>query len=186
LHYCSLGFVFTTTPWFFDCVQIAFAQYEINNNGHHIGIRETHGLNMDWASHKEFHETVGTYLTAGGDLTGVTLNSTTAAERRPDISQATVYDEDLRSNINALTSKLYTQRYIMLSGVNNVRAFNVEQNDIVKLSGNQPILNVWNGTDWVDTPMNNNRYAVLFVIAVPVTSDTESQKFRYMFCSTAG
>ena len=181
LHYCSGNFIFTTTPWFFDCVHIAFCQYEINNNGHHIGIRETHGLNMDWASHKEFHETVGTYLTAGGDLTGVTLNSTTVAQRRPNISQTTVYDEDLRSAINELTSKQYTQRYITLSGSTNVRAFNVEQSDIVKLSGNQPILNLWDGAAWTDTPMDNNRFAVLFVIAVPVTSDTESQKFRYMF-----
>jgi hypothetical protein len=135
LHYCDGVFKFTTTPWFFDCVQIAFCQYKINNNGHYIGVRETHGLTMDYATHKHLHENIGTYLISGADLSDFTLNSSVATNRRPLISTTVVNDEDLESTINPLSVKTYTRRYITNSGVSTFRAFDVDQPEIVKVAG---------------------------------------------------
>jgi hypothetical protein len=174
LRYCETGFEFTTTPWTFDCLQIAFVNY----NTFQFGIRETHGF-MQWESHRELHDVIGTYRTAGGGLTGVVLNSTTAAERRPDVAQTTVQDEDLKSVINALSTKQYTQRY--LSGATPTRLFNVNAADIIPLNGNVPYYNQNVGGTWQQTPIPNNNYAKLFYVAVPVSNDAGSQSFRYMW-----
>lgn len=173
LHYCDNGLEFNTSPWVFNCLQIAFIQY----NGNKIGIRETHGF-MQWQTHKEFHETIGTYKTAGGTFSDYTLNSTTATNRRPNISATTVRDEDLTTVINALTTKSYTQRYLSGAGV---RSLTVSQSEIIAVNGAIPYWNQFNGTNWVQTPMTNNSYGAIFVVGIPTTSDTNSQLYRYMF-----
>jgi len=173
LHYCENGITFTTEPWTFDCLQIAFIQY----NSHDIAIREVHGF-MQWQSHKEFHETIGTYKTGGGTFSSYVLNSTTVANRRVDISDTTVRDEDLTTTISALTTKQYTHRYLSGAGI---RSLTTLQNDIIALNGNIPYWNEFNGSNWVQTPMSNNQYGAIFVVAIPTTSDTNSQLYRYMF-----
>lgn len=174
LRYCETGFEFTTTPWTFDCLQIAFVSY----NTYKFGLRECHAF-MPWQTHKELHEVIGTYRTAGGGLTGITLNSTTTADRRPDVAATTIEDEDLQSVVAALNTKQYTQRY--LSGATPTRLFNVGQSDIIALNGNIPYYNQNVGGTWQQTPIPNNNYAKLFYVAVPVTTDSESQSFRYMW-----
>lgn len=175
LHYENGAFVFDTTPWRFDCVQIAFVQYF---GAYKFALKETHNL-MPWTCHKEFHETVGTYLQSGGDLSAFVLSSTTAANKRPNISSTTVQDEDLATILPTLTSKLYCQRF--LSGAGATKNLSVDQNDIIPLSGNHPYYNQFTGGVWQQTLMTNNNYAAIFVIAKPVSSDSDSQKYRYIF-----
>lgn len=173
LYYNGYTFVWSTSIWSFDMLQIAYVQF----NGHDLALRECHGL-MDFRVHKELHDNFGTYLVSGGDLSGVTLNSTTSANRRPDLSASTVLDEDLQSVISALTSKTYTQRYLTGAGV---RTFTVGASDIVPLSGTQPYYNRFTGGAWQQTLFPVNNYGAIFVVAVPVTADAGSQPFRYMF-----
>ena len=173
LYYNGSAFVWSTTIWTFDMLMIAYVQF----NGNDLALRECHGL-MDWRTHEELHDNFGTYLKSGGDISGITLNSTTAGQRRPDISAANVLDEDLKSTITALTSKTYTQRY--LTGV-GVRTFTTGASDIVSLLGNQPYYNRFTGGTWQQTLFSNNHYGAIFVVAVPVTADAGSQVFRFMF-----
>ena len=98
LYYNGSGLQFDTNQWQFDCVQIAFIQYY---TGFKFALREPHGL-MQWQSHKELHEVIGTYRQYGGDLSSYVLSSTTAANRRPDISACNIQDEDLLT-LNAAT-----------------------------------------------------------------------------------
>lgn len=173
LYYCDSGFVFSTTPWDFSCLMIAFIQY----NSHQIGIREVHGF-MPHDTHKEFHNVIGSYLVSGGDLSGYVLNSTTVADRRPLISNTIVADEDLDSTVLALSSASYTQRYLSGSAV---RSFNIAQPEIIAVSGNQPYYNLNTGGTWTQALFLNNSYGAIFVVAVPTTNDAGSQTYRYMF-----
>jgi len=177
LRYNGTGFEFDTTPWYFYCMQIAFVEYDdVAKTGRCI--REVHSL-MDWRTHQELHKTIGTYLDSGADISSYVLNSTTAAERRPDIALANVFDEDLKSIIPALTTKLYTQRY--LTGATGAKSFTTGAADIIPLSTNQPYYNQWTGATWQQTLFSANDYGAIFVISAPMASDTNSQLHRYQF-----
>jgi hypothetical protein len=173
LYYCDLGWQFNTTPWEFSCLMVVFIQY----NAHDIGIREVHGF-MPHVVHEELHRVIGSYKYSGGDFTGFVLNSTTTSERRPNVSDTVVQDEDLRSTVLALSTKLYTQRYLTGSAV---RAFNLGASDIIPLSGSQPYWNENVAGTWRQTLFANNTYGAIFVVALPTTSDAGSQAYRYMF-----
>lgn len=169
LYYNGSEVVWSTSPWSFDMLQIAF----VSRLG--FAIRETHGL-MPWEVHKHLHQTVGTYLVSGADFTGFVLNSTTAINRRPLLSETALNDEDLTSVLPALATRAYTISY--LTGTGN-SAFNVNNSEIVLLSGNTPFYNQFTGGNWVQTLMPTNAYAAIFVIAIPTTSD--SLNYRYLF-----
>ena len=164
------------TPWSFDKVQIAVVQYQ---TAYKFGAVETHGL-MNWQTHKEFHEAVGAYVSTGGcDFSSYVLASTTAANRRPNISACTVNDEDLPTTNSALTSKTYTQ--LTLSGSSATGVLTTAAAEIVPVSGNVPFYNQFTGGAWQQTPMTSNQYQAIFVLAIPVTLDAESQAYRYVF-----
>lgn len=174
LFYGANGVSFTTTPWSFSDLMIACVQY----NAHNVAIREVHGF-MQAEAHMYDHIHFGTMKRAGGNFTSYIVNSTTPADRRPNISETLIDDEDCASTIPALTSKLYTQRY--LSGTGTIRSFNTDQADIIALNGNIPYYNQNNNGDWIQTPFPVGYYGAVFVVAIPTTSDAESQKLRYMF-----
>jgi hypothetical protein len=153
---------------------IAFVSYGTN---YKFAIRECHGL-MNWQSHKTLHETIGTYRKSGGDISGITLNSNTAANRRPLVSSTLVFDEDLGTTNPAIATNNYTQFYLSGSGLNT---FILDNAEIIPLSGNQPYYNQFTGGSWQQTLLTNNQYMCIWLIAVPVTVDSESQKYRYLF-----
>lgn len=177
LYYDGTNFVFSDSPWTFDALQIAYVQYGTSDK---IAIKETHGF-MDWHAHQEFHNTIGAYRTAGGTLTALSyaLNSTTAADRRPLIDATTMYDEDLKHVINALSSESYTQKY--LSGAGGTRTFVTGASDIIPVTGVTPYWNQYTGGAWQQTAMQNNEYAAVWLTAIPVTSDAGSQAYRYIW-----
>lgn len=167
------SFVFNTTPWSFSDLQIAYVVYD----GVKFGIREVHGF-MQPEAHEEAHRVLGAYKVSGADMSGYTLSSTTAAERRPLIAETIIADEDLKTTLSALSTETYSIRY--LTGA-STRTFSVDQADIIPLNGNQPYYNQFTDGAWQQTLMTNNNYAAIFVAAIPVTSDTASQKLRYVF-----
>ena len=170
LYYNGTDFIWSTTSWPFDMLQIVF----VSKNG--FAIRETHSL-MPWEVHKHLHQTVGTYLVSGGDMSNFTLSSTTAANRRPNISITTVNDEDLQSPIAALTDKAYTVRSLTGTGVSSVTINNAE---IIPVVGSVPYFNFWNTTAWVQQAFPTNHYAAIFVIAVPVTEGSLSYRYQFI------
>lgn len=175
LRYDGTNFVFDNVSTdFFQQLQISVVQYQ---SAYKIALRECHSL-MDWRSHFASHVNIGTSKLSGGDFSGYTLASTTAANRRPDISSTTLLDEDLQTINAALTSKAYTQRYLTSTGVKN---YTLDAAEIISVTGSQPNYNQWNGSAWVQTAFPVNAYGAIFVLAIPTTSDSGSQKFRYVF-----
>jgi len=174
LSYDGNAFSWSQTAWTFDKLQIAYVYY---STAHKFSIRETHGL-MPWTVHKELHQTIGTYLGSGGDMSGYTLNSTTAAERRPLVSSTTVFDEDLPSTIAELATETYTQAYLTASGT---PTFVTGANDIVPLTGAQPNYNLNTAGTWSQEPLPNNSYMAVWLVAVPTSNDAGSQAYRYLW-----
>ena len=167
----------STTVWTFDNLQIAVAFYD-SVNASWIYVRETHGL-MTGTVHQELHETIGTYKQSGGAISGYTLNSTTAANRRPDVAACYIKDEDLVTINSALTSKLYTQFY--LSGAGAVNNFILSVADIVPLLANNPYYNQFTSGAWQQTLMPNNSYMSIWLLEMPMASDAGSQALRHVW-----
>jgi len=161
------------TEDFYKNLLIAWCFYDGNN---WIYQRECHGI-MGWSTHREAHHVIGAYRQSGGTLGDYTLDSTTAADRRPSVSACLIYDEDLPTTNSALSAGgNYTQFY--LSGTDTPN-FDTTATDIVPLSGNRPYYNEWNGSAWVQTLMTNNSYMSVWLVATPTAADTNSQKLRF-------
>jgi len=159
---------------FFTMVLIALVNYGTSNK---YCLRECHGL-MQWQSHRHLHTTIGTYKSSGGTLSGVTLLNTTAASRRPDISVAVINDEDIPTTLPALSSKLYTR--FRLSGA-STPVYTFESADIIALLVNNPYYNQFSSPNWIQTLLPANTVSSVWVYAIPVTSETNSQKYRFLF-----
>jgi hypothetical protein len=173
LYHNGTDFIWSQTAWTFDMIMIASVHYDTDN----FALKETHGL-MPWQAHKELHEVVGTYSGGGGDLSNYTLNSTTAANRRPHVSAISLFDEDNLTVNPELTTNSYTVMYLTGSGTNT---YLTSQADIIPLSTNRPYYNQFTGGAWQQTLMGANTYSNVWLVAVPVTSDTTSQKYRYLW-----
>jgi hypothetical protein len=159
----------------FTSLLIAYVNY---GTVYKWAIRECHGL-MDWEGHRSDHFNIGTYRLSGGTIGDFVLNSTTTANRQPSVSATLLVDEDLPTTNPPLSaSGNYTQYYLSGTGTPN---FITTATDIVPLSGNQPYYNQFTGGAWQQTLVSNNQYMAVWLVAVPTTSDTESQKFRYVW-----
>jgi hypothetical protein len=163
------------TPWTFDKLQIAIAY---DQSYAHFGLREPHGQ-MAWLTHKELHETLGSYKSSGGTFSSYVLASTTPANRRPDISSTVINDEDVPTTNSALTTKLYTR--FALTGTASTAQFGIDFAEFVPVVGSRPSYNQFTGGTWTQTAMTNGAYQAVFVMALPVDSDSNSQKYRYVF-----
>jgi hypothetical protein len=162
---------------FYDNLLIALAFYD-STNSVWVYAREPHGL-MPWQDHREFHQVVGTYRRSGGALQDYVLNSTTVADRRPSVEATLLYDEDLPTTNPVLNTSSYTNFY--LSGADaDVNAV-ISQNDIVPLSGSRPYYNEFTGGAWQQTLIPNNWYMAIWVLCIPMASDTSSQELRYLW-----
>lgn len=164
----------TPTLVLFSDLLIAYAVYE----SYKFCLRECHGL-MPWQTHKELHEVIGTHKEDGGTLADYVLSSTTVADRRPSVSATTVDDEDLPTLIPALAANgPYTQ--FELFNADEV-SLSTGELDIVPLSTNNPYWNEFTGGAWQQTLMSNNYFMSVWLVAVPVASDAQSQLYRYIW-----
>lgn len=180
LYYCNGVFTFDKNPRTFDCLQIAFVLI----NSHEFAIRECHWF-MQRQSHKELHEIIGTYLSSWWSLISwsYTLNDTTA--RNPLVEKTIIYDEDLSTSLtHTVVAEWYTQKYLTST---NKRVFLTDQTTIIPVSWNNPYRNQLTGwtqsvkPNWTQKLMNNNDYACVWLVAIPTTADTESQKYRFVW-----
>jgi hypothetical protein len=170
----GITFTWSTSVWAFSDIMVAFVKYGTADK---LALREVHGL-MPWQSHEEFHTQIGTYRKSGGGLAGYVIGSSTPANRRPTVAATLTKDEDVETTNPALTSSLYTKLYLTSTGTST---FTVETADIVPLSGANPYYNQFSTPNWVQTLMSNNSYMSVWLVSVPVTADTGSQKYRYLW-----
>jgi hypothetical protein len=147
-----------------------------------FGIRECHGL-MQWQAWYNLHNSQGTVHLSGGLVTAATyaLNTNTIAAVTPDMDSAVILDEDLPTTVPALTGGTYMRMYL-------------DTNVVTFSSGSTPYLttgipstgspqynqNPVSGTA-LTTITTNNRWFNVYGIEVPVTADTESQGYRWLW-----
>ena len=177
LYFNGTSFVWNTVAWDFKQLQIAMAY----RDGSNFCLRECHGL-QDWQSHEANHNNIGTVLRSGADASGFTLNSTTASQRRPFISEALVYDEDLPSLLPALdsayvTANGYTRMYMSAAATANIE---VGQTDIIEYATRFQY-NLFTGGVWTKATAVNNDYGKIFLMAIPTTADTDCAKRRFVW-----
>lgn len=166
----------TVTDEFYKDVLIAIA---VHDGTQWVYLREPHGM-MQWQVHRAEHLNIGTYKTSGGSVADYTLSSTTAADRRPSVSQTIIFDEDIKTTNAALAAGgNYTQFY--LSGTDGTPNFVPTATDIVPLSGNQPYYNQFTGGSWQQTLVPNGDYMNVYLTAIPAAADSDSQNIRYVW-----
>jgi len=168
-------FTWSSTVWTYDKLQIALVAYR---TGYKFGQRDCHGF-MPWQTHLMLHDVIGCYKSSGGTLSNYTLASTTAAQRRPDIAETVIKDEDVTTtNAELLKASKYTNLYLSGSGLITMVT---DQDDIVPLNGAIPYYNLLSGGTWSQEPMTNNKYSSVWLVAIAMTADTASQKYRYLW-----
>jgi len=174
LYYDGTNFIWSTTLWDFDMLQIAFAIYGTDS----FGMRESHGVGLSHSTHKALHYDIGTSTRSGGDFSDYVLDSETVADRRPNISLTTIDDEDLPSALSALTSNQYTIGYLTGSAV---KAFTTAYTEIVPVTVAVPYYNLNTAGTWSQEPFTNKDYGAIFVLAIPSSADVGSLPYRYIF-----
>ena len=180
LYYNGTSFVWSTTPWTFDLLLIAFVYYRADGT-FEFSHRETHGV-MPWQSHDIIHDSIGTQKMSGGTLSSYVLDSTTAADRRPDIAEALIKDEDLETEILALLSSAkYTQVYLSGTEAAPVVNFDIDNDDIVPLNGANPQYNAISGGNWSLLDVPDKKSMAVFLFLFPATADAASQKKRFLW-----
>lgn len=175
LSYNGSAYSWSQTPWTFDLAQMVFVNYVSAAASTSFGIRECHGR-MNWETHEELHSTMGCYKVSGFALSGYALSSTTAADRRPAIAEGVLKDEDLKTTLAALAAGTYTQGYV---GASSAFTFVTSAAEICPLSGTQPRWN--NAATGALTALTNNQYVNYWLVGIPVTSDSGSQTYRFVW-----
>ena len=173
LIYDGTSFYWASTFPDFRNLFIAFAIY-INNG--FFGQRECHGW-QGYQNHKELHYTIGTWAYSPVSLSNYEIEDTT--QRSPYINAVTIYDEDLETINPALTTSSYT--IMSLTGSDAKVNFTLNSPTILPVSGNQPYHNTLVSGSWTQTLMMANNYQSVWLFAVPVTSDSTSQEYRYIW-----
>ena len=174
LYFDGTNFVWGSSFPDFSVLQIAVVNYRAVAP---FGSRECHGF-MPWESHKIDHYNIGTYRSAGGDITNVVPASTTADNRRPIISECTINDEDCTTVNTALTSKKYSQRYLSSADTIN---YTLQSNDILPLSTARPYYNSFTSPNFGQTLMPANSVMTVWLYEIPATADAASQEIRHVF-----
>lgn len=169
----GITFAWSNTPWDFSMVMVSYVYYKtlaIDS----FGIKETHRL-MDAESHEEFHQFFGSYRLNGGQVTAGTIayDTDSNAAVTPGFDQAIIKDEDLKTLIPAWVQGTYTTMHV---GAGGISVFSTVQS-YPYLAGASYIY-VNDPTTGSLTASVTNRYHNVYQILMPVTSDSDSQKYR--------
>jgi hypothetical protein len=165
-----------STEWDYSWLQIAAVYRGASDS---FGIRKTHGY-MPWQTHEAFTRMQGVVLEAGGDITDssytIAPETPSDSDNQLSLDSTTLLNSDLSSTLSSLTGGdgAYTLAYFSSPGV---LSFLTDQDNITPLTNSVASYSD-NGT-LTETP--SGAYVNVFVINVPVTSDANSQKYRYLF-----
>lgn len=174
LYYDGTSFVWSTTEPDYSNLLIAFVFYGASQQ---YCIKQTYGF-MPYVVQEILHRIIGTYRQSGGDLSGYTLASTTAAKRRIAVAATYLMNEDCKVTLPAKTAASFVQFRLTGTGQS---LLTTGAADIVALNGNVPYYNSYVSSAWGQTAFTSNAYGALFLVAVPVASDAGSQAYRYIW-----
>ena len=162
---------------------VAYVNYKLPTVNDIVALREVHGF-MPYSTRHELHHLLGTWKEfATGKLTPGTYLvapiTPVDADNTPGVEATTIYDEDLPTNLSAAVQGTYTTHYL---GVGGVSIFEKSSAFPFKVSGGNIIVaNIANNGDYVNTEVPNGKYVNIYCIATPVTSDVDSQVYRYIW-----
>ncbi len=168
-------FAWSTTPWSFEHIQVA--RVTIADSGATIiGQREPHGV-MPFSVHQALHSNIGTWRKSGLTLDPATytVNTASDAATTPGFLTGVVVDEDLETTIPAWSQGTYTTVRI---GAADAAVFDVAATFPFRSSGSYILVNT--PSTGAEAATVTNRYVNVYQLVVPVTSDTESQKYRML------
>jgi hypothetical protein len=181
--------VVSNTGFDFTLPQAALAIYDPTQSPKGYGLRECHGIVMDYETHYSQHFTVGTFLISGGSLTAGSYtvynpgdaDNPTLASITPGVAGTTVRDEDFDTPLTFLANggpynvfaKLHTSvKWDWTTGYQQAAPF-------IHV-GNVPQYNPSSGGDSL-VGLTDDDYFCVYLAAVPVTDDATSQTFRYQW-----
>ena len=174
----GINFAWSSVSWNFDDVQVASVDYISATK--YMASRECHGL-MPWTAHRDSHLSTGTVRNAstptGGTVNGYTLSSSVEANRRPGATEVSLLDEDLVTQVNALTDGgPYSHFYLTSQAALD---YSDSMLEIVHMNGTAPQYQSPTTAAWNN--ISNNKYANVYLIAVPATADSIAQGYRWMW-----
>lgn len=164
------------SAWTFDKIQVAMAYYQALPADSYA-MRETHGL-MPWQAHENDHLAIGTYKKSGLALAAASYatSGTTDAENAWGVDSGVIQDEDLETTIAAWSEGTYTVLY--RNGVSGTWVFDTTKTLPFHVVANTIQYNQLTGGAWQLTPVTEDNFVNYYVVAVPTTSDADSQKHR--------
>lgn len=167
-------FAWSTSLWNLYDIQVAVA---VVSGTHKFGLRECHGMAMAWNDHLTAHLNIGTYRLSGGTLDGNTyaVNTASDAANTPGFLAAVIMDEDLATTIPAWAQGTYTTMYIGGSS-----AATLDTTATLPFRHGASFIYVNNATAGTEAAASNNRYLNVYQVLMPVTADTDSQKYRML------
>lgn len=168
-------FAWSTSPWSFEHIQVA--RVTVADSGATVfAQREPHGI-MPFSTHQALHSNIGTWRKSGLTLDPATytVNTASDAATTPGFIVGVVIDEDLETTIPAWPEGTYTTVRI---GAASAAVFDVAASFPFRSSGSFILVN--NPTTGAETATVNNRYVNVYQLVVPVTSDSDSQKYRML------
>ena len=168
-----VNFTWSTSIWSFFDIMVSYVAYQ---SAFKFAIREVHWANMSSLSHKEFHETIWTYVTSWWDLTNYTIWSATL--KNPNTSATVLNDEDVVTTNPANTSWLFARHTLSWAWVSNIAT---AWTTIVPVSWNNPYYNEFTWWVWQQTLMWDNSHMNVWQLAIPTSADTLSQSYRYLW-----
>lgn len=179
-YYDGSNFVWSQSPWSFEQAMIGYVYYNASTPNTSWGVRECHSL-MDWRTHRELHNRIGTYKSGtGAVIAGFTSGSTTL--RQPTVTACTVYDEDLPTTIAAHTTQTNYTIAQLANGVNPELNVFTNQATIRGTAGDIIYYDMYDGvSSWTQTQVANGKYVNFWLVAIPVMGDIVSQAYRYVW-----
>lgn len=141
-------------------------------------IREVHGT-IQYGVHEELHKNFGTYRDSGFGFTSGTYAIQPAIPSDTGntigFEAGVIRDEDISTSLSAWIKGEYTHLYFT-----GASSFNITtgHTDFFVVGTTYPLINNYNGTTFGETEMMSGRYANWYVVRVPVTNDSVSQKYR--------
>ncbi len=165
----------------FDAVHVAYATYDVPS-GNGFAAREIHGV-MPHTVHHALHHAIGCLKEKGtGALTAATYElspaTPTDAHNTPGIDATVLYDEDLKSSLDALIQGSYTVYWRTGANVPNLAYANAVP---FVLDGSDIAYNNWTGSEYELKKVKKGKWVNYYCVAMPMTSDADSQKHRFIW-----
>jgi len=182
INAATLAITFDVTPFEFSTdltVAVAF-----RGSTYQYAQREPHGF-MPWQSHQQAHYSQGSYLRTiavptAGTYAVLAAGSGTDAANTPGIDTWTQYDEDVTTVQAAWIQGTYTVAY--RDGVGGGWVMSTTESFPFMYAGGTNFIkyNLNTAGTWSLADVPEDQYVNILMMAMPATSDVDSQKYRLL------